>query len=110
MLREGMSWVRRVLHLDPMIFVDLPLTELESDTLSTWSSDDQIDVHVQRVGTSERFSLHNGLFGPATTAFHAVLDACRDGRATGKWSISHATVQLPGRVLREVLADVGVPT
>lgn len=37
-----------------------------------------VDVYMHRVGNkSESFSLHNGLFSPATTVFHSVLKAAR---------------------------------
>jgi hypothetical protein len=40
--------------------------------------------------------------------FHALLDACRDSRAEDDgWGFSHATVRVVGRVLHEMLADVG---
>ncbi len=37
------------------------------------------------VDNCDSFALHNGLFGPATTVFHAVVDATRNGLAHGVW-------------------------
>jgi hypothetical protein len=66
-----------------------------------------VDVYMHRAGNrSESSSLHNGLFGPATTVFHSVLRACQSGLADGEWSPSHATVTVTGGVLRWMLADV----
>ncbi len=66
-----------------------------------------VDVYMRRAGSRESFSLHNALFGPATTVFHAVVDACQNGLAEGEWSASHAKVKVSGSVLRSLLADVG---
>jgi len=52
------------------------------------------DVYIHRTGTRNYLSLRNGLFGPATTLFHSVLRACKDGTASGSWSGSHADVVL----------------
>jgi hypothetical protein len=65
-----------------------------------------VDVYIRRLDSRESFSLHNALFGPATTVFHAVVDACRNGLAEGEWSGSHAKVKLNGSVLRSLLADI----
>ena len=66
-----------------------------------------VDVYMHRVGNRrESFSLHNGLFGPATTVFHSVLDACQHGLAEGEWSPSHAYVNVTGRVLHSMLSDI----
>ena len=62
-----------------------------------------VDVYINGKDRSESFCLHNGLFGPATTVFHAVLDACRQGSASGEWSNSHAEVLMRGSVLRPML-------
>lgn len=65
-----------------------------------------VDVDVRRLGGSESISLHNGLFGPATTLFHAAIEACKNGSATGEWGGSHARVTVSGRALRAMMADV----
>ena len=65
-----------------------------------------VDVYITGKNREESTCLHNGLFGPATTVLHAVLDACRDGLASGEWSSSHAEVLLPGSVLRPMLAGL----
>ncbi len=66
-----------------------------------------VDVYINSVAGDQSISLHNGLSGPATTLFHAVLDACQAGSARGEWSGSHARVTLTGGVLRAMLADIG---
>jgi hypothetical protein len=66
-----------------------------------------VDVYMRRAGNrSESFSLHNGLFGPATTVFHSVLKACHSGLVSGEWSLSHADVTVTGKMLRSMLADI----
>ena len=65
-----------------------------------------VDVYIQGRDRTESFSLHNGLFGPATTVFHAALEACRAGHASGEWSNSHAEVVMRGSVLRPMLAGL----
>jgi hypothetical protein len=62
-----------------------------------------VDVYIEKSGTSDLLVLRNGLFGPATTVFHAVVQACQDGTATGQWGGSHAEVTLTGKVLRPML-------
>ena len=65
-----------------------------------------VDVYIHRTGTRDYLSLRNGLFGPATTLFHSVLQACEDGTATGSWSGSHADIVLSGAALRPMLAGL----
>lgn len=65
-----------------------------------------VDVYIQGRDRTESCSLHNGLFGPATTVLHAVLDACRAGHASGEWSNSHAEAVMRGAVLRPMLVGL----
>jgi hypothetical protein len=66
-----------------------------------------VDIHIQRLGEQDSLSLHNGLFGPATTVYHAAHDASRSGRAVGGWN-DHGglDVTVTGRELRTMLAQV----
>ncbi len=68
-----------------------------------------VDVCICRTGTRDYLSLRNGLFGPATTLFHSVLQACQDGTASGSWSGSHADATLSGTALRPMLAGLDHP-
>lgn len=65
-----------------------------------------VDVHIRRVGGPERFSLHNGLWGPATTALHALIHAFQDGTLAGPWHSTYIDTTAPGTVVRSILADV----
>lgn len=66
-----------------------------------------VDVYIERTGSRSMLVLRNGLFGPATTVFHAVLQACQDGTATGPWGGSHAEVTVSGKTLRPMLDGIG---
>ena len=64
-----------------------------------------VDVYID--GGGERLSLHNGLFGPATTVYHAAYEASRDGKAVGGWNSSGGPdVTMAGRELRTILAKI----
>jgi hypothetical protein len=69
-----------------------------------------VDVYIQRAGTAiggpGYLALHNGLFGPATTALRALIRAYEDGTLTGTWNSSHIEATVPGTVVRSVLAAV----
>jgi hypothetical protein len=65
-----------------------------------------VDVYVTRAGVSQ-FSLHNGFSGPATTVFHRLADLIRRGDVTGTYDGASATGQVPGTVLRQLIAGVG---
>ena len=65
-----------------------------------------VDVYIDGKDRRESFHLRNGLFDPATTVLHAVLEACRRGFASGEWSNSHAEVLMRGSVLRPMLAGL----
>jgi hypothetical protein len=69
-----------------------------------------VDVYIQkagaRIGGPGYLSLHNGLFGPATSALHALIRAYQDGTLTGPWNISYIEATVPGSVVRSVLAAV----
>ena len=66
-----------------------------------------VDVYIEKTGSRDMLVLRNGLFGPATTVFHAILQACQDGTATGPWSGSHAEVTVTGKTLRPMLDGIG---
>jgi len=69
-----------------------------------------VDVYIHRAGTAphgpDSLSLHNGLFGPATTALHGLIDAFRDGTLTGPWHSSHIKATVPGSVVCSVLGRI----
>ena len=77
-----------------------PVTMTEDQPMTT------VDVSIRQRGTRDYLSLRNGLFGPATSLFHAILAACQDGTAEGTWSPSHADVQLPCAILRPMLTEL----
>lgn len=57
-----------------------------------------VDVYID--GGGDSLSLHNGLFGPATTVYHAGYEASRAGKAVGGWSASGGLeVTMAGREL-----------
>jgi hypothetical protein len=66
-----------------------------------------VDVYIERTGSQHMLVLRNGLFGPATTVFHSVVQACQNGTATGTWGGSHAEVTLTGKNLRPMLEGLG---
>ncbi|WP_346535579.1 hypothetical protein [Micromonospora sp. DPT] len=65
-----------------------------------------VDVYVTHGGESQ-FSLHNGLFGPATTVFHRLADLIRRGEIRGTCDGASAAGEVPGTVLRQLLVGVG---
>ena len=70
-----------------------------------------VDVYIQKAaatigGPGYYLSLHNGLFGPATTALRALIRAYEDGTLTGPWHTSYIEATVPGTVIRSVLAAV----
>ena len=65
-----------------------------------------VDVWIRRADGLDSFSLHNGLFGPATTALHALISLFRNGTISGPWHSSYVDTTIPGSVLRQVLADI----
>jgi hypothetical protein len=68
-----------------------------------------VDVRIQRVDGEKPLYLHNGMFGPATSVFSAVVESCRDGRGDGRWTGPAAfEATMAGRDLRAVLTAVGV--
>lgn len=60
---------------------------------------------IERSG--DRISLGNGLFGPATTAFHRLVDLIRSGRIEGTADDASARARIPGSLLREILTGLG---
>lgn len=42
-----------------------------------------VGVWTRRADGPDSFSLHNGLFGPATTALHALIGLFQDGTLSG---------------------------
>ena len=64
-----------------------------------------VDVYID--GGGDTLSLHNGLFGPATTVYHAAYEASRAGKAVGGWNSSGGLeVTMAGRELRTILARI----
>lgn len=65
-----------------------------------------VDVCIKRADGSESFSLHNGLFGAATTVLHALISKFQDGTISGPWHSSCIDTTVKGTIVRSVLADV----
>jgi hypothetical protein len=65
-----------------------------------------VDVYIKRVGGPGSLSLHNGLFGPATSALHALIRAFQDGTLAGPWHSTYIDTTAPGTVVRSVLAGI----
>ena len=65
-----------------------------------------VDVRIQRIDGPESLHLHNGLFGPATTALHALIDAYRAGAIVGKWHSTYIETTVSGTIVSSVLASV----
>jgi hypothetical protein len=66
-----------------------------------------VDVYIRRADGSGAFSLHNGLFGAATTVLHALIKEFRDGTISGPWHSSYIDTTVKGTIVRSILADVG---
>ena len=77
-----------------------PVTTTADNPMTT------VDVSIRQRGTRDYLSLRNGLIGPATSLFHAVLAACQGGTAEGSGRPTHADVQLPGAILRPMLTEL----
>jgi hypothetical protein len=56
---------------------------------------------------SKSFSLHNGLFGAATTALHALISQFQEGTITGPWHGSYIDTTVKGTTVRSILAGNG---
>ena len=65
-----------------------------------------VDVWIQRADGPDSLSLHNGLFGPATTALHALISLFRNGTISGPWHSSYIDTTIPGSVIRQVLVGI----
>jgi len=65
-----------------------------------------VDVYIRKTDGSDSFSLHNGLFGPATTALHALIKAFQDGTINGPWHSSYIDTTVKGTLVRSVRADI----
>jgi hypothetical protein len=65
-----------------------------------------VDVYIRRADGSDSFSLHNGLFGPATTALHALIGQFQDGTITGPWHSSYIDTTVKGTIVRTILAGI----
>jgi hypothetical protein len=65
-----------------------------------------VDVRITGSASSGTLHLHNGLFGPATSAMHALSAKFQDGTLTGPWNVAEIRATVPGTVVREVLAAV----
>jgi hypothetical protein len=65
-----------------------------------------VDVRITGPAASGTLRLHNGLFGPATSALHALSAKFQSGALTGPWNVAEIRATVPGAVVREVLAAV----
>ena len=63
-----------------------------------------VDVRVRRLGSGDQLSLHNGMWGPATSVLHAFGQACQDGRiCSSKWNVAEINEVTTGAVVRQAL-------
>lgn len=62
-----------------------------------------VSVKIERVGSNDRLYLHNGMWGPATTVFHAFYDGCSNGTITGRWNAVHVDATTTGAIVRAAL-------
>jgi hypothetical protein len=65
-----------------------------------------VDVYISKTDGSDSFSLHNGLFGAATTVLHALIREFQDGAISGLWHSSYIDTTVKGKIVRSILADV----
>jgi len=65
-----------------------------------------VSVKIERAGSNDRLYLHNGLWGPATTVFHAFYHGCSDGTITGNWSPAHVDATTSGAIVRDALTRI----
>lgn len=65
-----------------------------------------VDVTIRRIDGPAVLYLHNGMFGPATTALHALIDAYLTGIIQGNWHSTYIDTTLSGATVRSVLAAV----
>jgi hypothetical protein len=65
-----------------------------------------VDVWIRRADGPDSLSLHNGLFGPATTTLHALISLFQNGTLTGQWHSSQIDTTIPGSLIRQVLASI----
>lgn len=65
-----------------------------------------VDVTITAADNSRRLSLHNGLFGPATSALHALAREFQNGTLIGPWNVADIDTIAPGTVVRRILAAV----
>ena len=65
-----------------------------------------VDVRITGPTGSGTLYLHNGLWGPASSALHALSGQFMNGTLTGPWNIAEIKATVPGAVVREVLAAV----
>jgi hypothetical protein len=66
-----------------------------------------VDVYISRTDGSDSFSLHNGLFGAAITALHALISRFHDGTISGPWHSSYIDTTVKGTIIRSILAGIG---
>ena len=62
--------------------------------------------YIRRIDGRGTLSLHNGLWGPATDALHALIDAFRTGTLTGPWHSSYIDATVKGVIVRSILAGI----
>ena len=65
-----------------------------------------VDVYIRRADGGDSFSLHNGLFGAATTALHTLIRQFQDGTITGPWHSSYIDTTVKGTIVRTILGGI----
>ena len=65
-----------------------------------------VDVYIRRADGADSLSLHNGLFGAATMALHALITQFQDGTISGPWHSSYIDATVKGAIVRSILASI----
>jgi hypothetical protein len=66
-----------------------------------------VDVYTRKADSGAAFSLHNGLFGAATTALHALISAFEAGTISRPWPSSYIDTTVKGTVERSMVVGIG---
>jgi hypothetical protein len=65
-----------------------------------------VDVYIRKAAGSDSFSLHNGLFGSATTVLQTLISAFRDGTISGPWHSSYIDTTVKDTIVRSILVGI----
>jgi hypothetical protein len=66
-----------------------------------------VSVRIERLDSSDRLTLRNGMWGPATSVLRAFGRACRDGRITSSsWNVAQINAVTTGAIVRQALGTI----